>query len=337
MNNRSLPVLAAAGLFLLASLCPFPAYFSARAKEEIPVSRAECVLEASSRRILFGKDENLPLPMASTTKILTAILILDDLGLKEEVEIPKEAEGVEGSSAYLKAGDVYTVEDLLYGLMLRSGNDCAVTLALYHSGSIEAFAQKMNEKAAFLGAQDSHFCNPHGLPAAGHHTTARDLALITAYAMQNSDFVKIVSSKYYEPRHYQNKNKMLSGFEGATGVKTGYTLQAGRCLVTSAARGGMTLVCVVLNSPKMYERSAQLLEDAFSKYTLAELVKEGQTFGGCLARHGFCYPLSKGEREKVRIFVKTSDPLPQRRGEFAGILSITLENSLIFSENLFIM
>ena len=167
------------------------------ASAQAPVSRAECVVEVSSRRLLSERNAQTPLPNASTTKILTAILIIDDCCLKDEVEIPARAAGTEGSSIYLKAGDRYTVEELLYGLMLRSGNDAAVALALHHSGSIETFAQAMNEKAAMLGATDSHFVNPHGLHDDDHYTTAADLALITAYAMRNDLFREIVSAKKY--------------------------------------------------------------------------------------------------------------------------------------------
>ncbi len=333
MTKRILSLLAAGFAALLLLLCAAP-YEPARAATE---SRAECVVEVSSRRILHEKDASRPLPMASTTKILTAILIIDDCDLSETVTIPKAAEGVEGSSVYLKAGERYTVEELLYGLMLRSGNDCAVALALHHSGSVAAFARKMNEKAALLGARDSFFVNPHGLPAEGHRTTARDLALIAAYAVENEKFSEIVSTKYYAARHWQNKNKMLWNFEGATGVKTGFTLLAGRCLVTSAEREGMKLVCVVLNSPQMYERTAELLGNAYAAFSLVKLFDKTKPIDGLVGKSDFCYPLTEAEREKVGYSTDLLDPRPARVGDFAGTISITLENSLIFSQNLYIM
>lgn len=300
-------------------------------------SRGECVVEVTSRRFLQEKSGDMPLPMASTTKILTAILVIDDCALNEEVTIPQAAQGVEGSSAYLRAGEKYTVEDLLYGLMLRSGNDCAVALALHHSESIEAFAQKMNKKAALLGATDSYFCNPHGLPAKGHHTTARDLSLIACYAMENPIFEKIVSAKYYARHNWHNKNKMLWDFDGAIGVKTGFTVNAGRCLVTSAERNGMKLVCVVLNSPQMYERSAELLNEAFDGYGMVELCDNLQPYEGFALQRSFSYPLTESEREKISFRTETISPMPKKHGEFAGTLQIFLENDLIFSQNLFIM
>ena len=300
-------------------------------------SLGECVAEVSSRRILFEKDGERNLPMASTTKILTAIIVIEDCDLNDTVVIPQAAQGVEGSSVYLRAGEEYTVEDLLYGLMLRSGNDCAVALALHHSGSIEGFAQVMNQRAVSMGAEDSLFRNPHGLEAEGHHTTARDLALIAAYAMENPTFQQIVSTKYYEKQNWQNKNKMLWNFEGAVGVKTGFTMHAGRCLVTSAEREGMKLVCVVLNSPQMYERTAELLEGAFSKYKMKELCDSTKPYEGYRISGSFSYPLTKDESDKISYQTELISPPPERQGDYAGIMRIFLENSLIFSQNLYIM
>lgn len=174
------------------------------------------------------------LPMASTTKILTAIIILEDCDLNEIISVPKQAELAGGSSVYLREGDQISVRDLLYGLMLRSGNDCAVSLAIRHSGDLKAFAQAMNERAVRIGAEHSHFCNPHGMPDENHYTTARDLAIISAYAMNNETFREIVSCQYYEAKSWKNKNKMLFDYDGAIGIKTGFTTRAGRCLVTAA-------------------------------------------------------------------------------------------------------
>lgn len=294
-------------------------------------------MEISSRRILHGQNQSALLPLASTTKILTAIIIIDDCDLDEEITVPRAAAGTEGSSVYLKAGEVYRVEELLYGLMLRSGNDCAVTLALHHSGSIEKFAQVMNEKAEYLGATESHFVNPHGLPDERHRTTARDLAFISAYAMENPKFREIVACKYYEPRNWRNKNKMLIEYEGAIGVKTGFTVKAGRCLVTAAERNGMTLVCAVLDSPQMYERTAELLDNAFSAYSLKELCSSQTGVEGYAVEYSFSYPLTEEEVEKVHIETERINPAPTRTGDFAGQMKLYLENSLLFSQNLYIM
>ncbi len=298
-------------------------------------SRAECVLERTSRRILHATDAERALPMASTTKIVTALVILEDCDLAEEIVIPKQAEGVEGSSVYLKAGERYSVEALLHGLMLRSGNDCAVALALHHSGSVSAFARRMTERAALLGATNSNFVNPHGLPAEGHHTTARDLAILAAYAMENEDFARIVSCTHYAPCGWHNKNKFLYRYDGATGIKTGYTLQAGRCLVSSAQRAGMELVSVVLNSPQMYERTEELLDRCFSQYQLYELCAAGE-YEGYQIRAAFSYPLTQEEREGVRYHTQLFEGA-QPQGAPVGILKISLENRLLFSQNLYMI
>ena len=322
---------------LTAFIALFVTASPGRKADAAMAARGECVVEVSSRRILHEKDAGTFLPMASTTKVLTAILILDDCDPEETVVVPKAAEGVEGSSVYLRAGDSYTVKDLLYGLMLRSGNDCAVTLALHHSGSIEKFSEKMNEKAALLGAEGSFFVNPHGLPDSRHHTTARDLALISAYAMENETFREIVSCKFYEPRGWQNKNKMLFNYEGAVGVKTGFTVAAGRCLVTCAERKGMTVLSVVLNCPEMYERTAELLDHAFEIYALFDLCDSSEPWEGYEIKCGFSYPLKKTELRALRFSSELLDPLPQKKGEVAGQMKIYLENSLLFSQNLYII
>lgn len=299
--------------------------------------RGECVVEVSSRRFLHAYGADVRLPMASTTKVLTAIILIEDCNPDEVVTVPKQAEGAEGSSVYLRAGDELTVRDLLYGLMLRSGNDCAVTLAVHHSGSVEAFARVMTARAAAMGAEHSSFRNPHGLPDEDHYTTARDLALISAYAMENETFREIVSCKYYEPRGWKNKNKMLWEYEGAIGVKTGYTVAAGRCLVTSAERNGMRLVSVTLNCPQMYERTAELLDGAFESYQMIPLCDAAAGWEGFAIRSGFAYPLKKTELRGLRFATETVEPLPEHAGEFAGKMEIYLENSLIFSQNLYMM
>ena len=301
-------------------------------------SKAECVMEVNSRRVLYESHGDLRLPMASTTKIVTAITVLENCdNLSKGFSIPSEAVGVEGSSVYLKENDVYTVEELLYGLMLRSGNDCATALALYCSGSVGDFTAKMNETAQKAGALHSNFENPHGLPAKEHYTTARDLTAISCYAMHNTVFREIVSTKFYEPRGWQNKNKMLFHYEGGIGIKTGYTKEAGRCLVTAAQRGGMTLVCSVLNSPQMYERSAQLLDDAFHAYENVKLLSKGEEFSveGKRAKinEEFSFPLLEEEKELLEYKITPQKELYNK--EIIGQLEILLAKRLLFSTNLY--
>ena len=332
MRNKSVLLLAC--IFLIAGLTFGRGMVIVEAEQP---AQGECVVEVSSRRILHAKNASLPLANASTTKIMTALVILEDCPLDDKVTIPAEAAGVEGSSVYLRAGEEYTVEELLYGLMLRSGNDAAVALALHHSGSIAAFAQVMNERAILLGATDSCFVNPHGLPDERHRTTARDLALISAAAMENETFRTIVSTRCYAPRGWYNKNKLLSSYEGACGVKTGYTMQAGRCLVSAAERAGMTLVCVVLDCPPMYERSAELLDRAFADYMLVRLTDKQEGVNGFAIDHDFSYPLTEQERTEIRIMQELVEPLPKTAGSIAGQIRIFLANDLLFSQNLYIM
>lgn len=326
----------------LCASCSSPC-FKATAENYVE-AKAECVMELNSRRVLYEARGDTRLPMASTTKIVTAATVLENVSdLKEKVEIPAQAAGVEGSSVYLKAGDVYTVEELLYGLMLRSGNDCAVALALHCSGSVARFAGQMNETAQKAGALASRFENPHGLPQANHYTTAHDLTLITCYAMQNPVFRTIVSTRYYEPRHWKNKNKMLALYDGGIGVKTGYTKEAGRCLVTAAKRDNMTLVCTVLNCPTTYERSAKLLDDAFSAYHNERVLSADEIFtlndGKTQAKAGkdFYYPLLQEEREWIEIRTKKLETRKnkEKSGEIVGQFEIYLSKQLLFSGNLY--
>lgn len=305
--------------------------------------RAECVMEQNSRRVLYETRGDVRLPMASTTKIATAITILEHCeNLKTEVKIPKEAEGIEGSSAYLKKDEIYTIEDLLYGLMLRSGNDCATALALFCSGSIADFATQMNQTAQKAGALATKFVNPHGLPCVGHYTTARDLSLITCYAMENPTFRAIVSTKYYASHNWKNKNKLLFNYENAIGVKTGYTKEAGRCLVSAAKKGEMTLICSVLNCPDMYERSEELLEDAFSAYEYVKLVDENEIFDigeseyQGKTRENVYYPLLPEEKELLSVKItKINDKRKDENGEIIGQIQIFLAKRLLFFKNLY--
>ena len=307
---------------------------------------AECVMELNSRRILYEKNGDLRLPMASTTKILTAITILEETDdIKKEIAVPSEAIGVEGSSIYLKAGDNYSIEDLLYGLMLRSGNDAATALALTSSNSVNEFAVKMNKTAQKAGAIQSNFVNPHGLPCDNHYTTAIDLSLITCYALKNPTFAKIVATRFYEPRQWQNKNKLLRLYDGAIGVKTGYTKQAGKCLVSAAQKDGMKLVCTLLNCPNTYERTIELFDDCFANFQNVTLLDEMDVFEitdfskslQAQAKEKFSYPLRDEEKDYIENRIIPAKNLKKRikKGEIVGQIEIYLLKRLLFSANLY--
>lgn len=327
--------------FILCAIiytCVFPIK-SLTVQAQTPTEgKAECVIEINSGRILYEARGDFRLPLASTTKVLTAATVLEICNnLDAEIEIPIEAEGVEGSSVYLKAGEKFTVKDLLYGLMLRSGNDCAVALALHCSGSIAEFSARMNEIAQKSGALNSHFENPHGLPSKNHYTTARDLCYITRYAFKNPIFAEIVSTEYYPSKGWTNKNKLLKRYDGAMGVKTGYTKEAGRCLVSAAKRENMALICVVLNCAQMYERSSQLMDDAFSTYHYTPLLRKGTHLSldqieGKVAED-YYYPLSAGESEQLEIRT-LGIKLPQSK-KIVGQFGIYLSKRLLFSGNLY--
>ncbi len=333
------------------ALCPSVMLSIPRIKTQVVsaqegVSRAECVMEKNSRRILYESRGDVRLPMASTTKIVTAATVLSLCrDVEERFTVPKEAVGIEGSSVYLKEGEEYSVKDLLYGLMLRSGNDCATALAYHCSGSVEGFASKMNVTAEKAGALNSRFKNPHGLPCEGHYTTARDLTSITCYAMQNPTFKEIVSTRYYSPCGWKNKNKLLYSFEGAIGVKTGYTREAGRCLVSAAEREGMTLVCTVLGCSPMYERSTVLLNDGFDAYRYVEILQEEEVFAvgegkNCMrgyVKQSYSYPLLKEEESLVeyRTIALKNPQIGENNEEIIGQLEIYLLKRLLFSTNLY--
>ncbi len=322
-------------------------------------AKAMCVMEASSQRVLAQKNSSAQLPMASTTKIMTAITAIESgVDLNKVFEISPRAVGVSGTSLYLRAGEKFTLRDLLYGLMLISGNDASVAIGEYVGGSVEKFIEMMNKKAQAIGATNSHFDNTHGLDSKNHYTTAYDLALITSYAMQNPTFKEIVSTKNIKitnsdgkNRYLKNKNKLLSSLEGCNGVKTGFTDDAGRCLVTSCERDGMDVVCVVLNCGPMFEESAALLDKAFKEYHLVDLtsgyafktklkVESGQQDYVKIGTYGsYYYPLRTDELKKVKYkyTIDESVEAPVESGRAIGQVEIFIDNDLHFSEKIYTM
>lgn len=276
-------------------------------------------MEQSTNRILWSENEHEKCYPASTTKILTAILAIENLPLEKIVTVPKAAEGVEGSSIYLRCGQKISVRDLLFGLMLRSGNDAAVALAIETSGSVEDFATLMNLKAKSVGAVNSHFSNPHGLDDKTHYTTAYDMALIAAYAYQNDEFCKIASAKKAtinvdgENRFIANKNKLLAIYDGANGVKTGYTKRDGRCLVGGAKREGMQVVSVVFNHSDMWNDTVRMLDFAFDNFKMTPveqgLLSKGENKVICPSAvlenddwSRVYYPMKKDGSERLVMF-----------------------------------
>ena len=276
-------------------------------------------MDAQTGRILFEKNMDHRSLIASTTKIMTALVVCEQSNVLDRMRIPKEAVGIEGSSMYLKEGEVLTVQELLYGLMLHSGNDAAVALAIYCGGTVEGFVELMNDKARLLGLSGTHFANPNGLDHPEHYSTARDLARLAAYAMENPIFSKTVSTKTLTlgRRSMKNHNKLLWMVEGADGVKTGFTRAAGRVLVSSATRDGRRLIAVTIHDPNDWQDHKNLLEEGFRNYQQRQIVAAGQQVGcryvingvedsvPLLAVEDFHYPLMAGE--SVTVIVPNPD------------------------------
>ncbi len=246
-------------------------------------SRRYIVYDRISKSMIIGKNEDVKSAMASTTKIMTTIVILEKTDLNETVTVSAKAGGTGGSRLGLKRGDKASVRDLLYGLMLRSGNDAAVALAEHVGGSVKEFAELMNEKASELGLTNTHFVTPHGLDDANHYTTALELAKLTDYAIDNETFAKIVGTKSTtiyinnQPRQINNTNELLGMLNGVVGVKTGFTNNAGRCLVTETKRNNMDIITIVLGADTKKDRtkdSVNLIEYTFSKYKMYNLEEQ---------------------------------------------------------------
>lgn len=270
--------LALAGILLC---CPLPAV---RAEGTVPnVSAASAVLmDADTGRVLYEKDGRTRRLIASTTKLMTALVALEsghDLG--ETVTVAQPWTGVEGSSIYLRPGEEVSLETLLYGLLLRSGNDAALAIAGYCGGTVEEFVSRMNRKARELGMTDSSFANPNGLNAEGHYSSAYDMALLGRACLENETLAKMVATRSITlgARTFTNHNKLLWRYEGCVGMKTGYTEKAGRTLVSAARRDGVTLICVTLNAPSDWADHAALFDYGFANYKARQLTRSGERVG----------------------------------------------------------
>lgn len=302
---------------LLAAFAVFAVFDTALAEtkgEEPIIDAAGAVLmDGMTNKVLYAKTAHEKLPMASTTKIMTAILAIEHGNLDSTVNVPKEAFGTEGSSMYLRLNEKLSLRDLLYGLMLLSGNDAAVAIAIHIGGSIERFASMMNEKAKEIGANNTNFVTPNGLHDDAHYTTAYDLALIAAHAMRNDTFREIVSTTYYRAetgeviRTFKNKNRLLWEYEGGNGIKTGYTSVAGKCLVFSAERDGTTLIGVVLKCPQMFDAAKALLDYGFGAFSKVKLISSGDSVARVRVEGAKKSTLALCVKEDIMILLKNGD------------------------------
>ena len=323
-------------------------------------AKAMVTIEANTKRVLYEKNKDERLPMASTTKIMTALCALESgSNLDEEFEIDPRAVGIEGTSMYLRKGEKLCLRDLLYGLILPSGNDASCTIAYRISGSIEDFVALMNKKAKELNLVNTNFVNPHGLDAKDHYTSAYDLAIITAEALKNPEFVEIIGTKSKsvkgaggeqgELRFLKNKNKLLTSFEGCTGVKTGFTDMAGRCFVASSKRGDLSVISVVLNCGPMFEECAMLMEKAFEEYNYIEVLepylfyRKAPVLKGkenevkLWTKQGFYYPLTKEESLKISYDYEIDENLiaPLEKEQVVGKLTIKLCDEVLFETEIY--
>ncbi|MGI6161331.1 MAG: D-alanyl-D-alanine carboxypeptidase family protein [Christensenellales bacterium] len=319
-------------------------------------AQAAVMMEASSRRVLYQKNSHQRMPMASTTKIMTAIVAIENGNLQDTITVSENASGIEGSSIWLEVGERMTLSDMLYGLMLSSGNDAAVAIAEHIGGSVDGFIDMMNSKAIDIGAEDTVFMNPNGLHDDNHFTTAYDLALISCYAMENNVFAEIVSSQYKNisweghqwERSLRNKNKILWQYEGGNGVKTGYTKAAGRCLVSAALRDEMQIVTVALNCPDMFIQSMNLLDYGFDAYEMRTVFSRGQKLGRIDVEQGTGVSIEavceddmklpvKKEGEELDAIIELPDIIeaPVKKGDVIGSASVYINGGLLAQSRLY--
>jgi len=310
--------------------------------EAIPAAKAACLVELHSGRVLYEHNADAPLPMASTTKVMTALLALEQARLSEPVTCSDTAFGVPGTSIYLGIGETLTMEEMLQGLMLASGNDAATAIAEHIGGTVEGFADLMNARALALGAANTHFANPHGLPGGNHYTSARDLARIACEAMRLPDFRRIVSTQRASipwagrdySRQLRNKNRLLGEYPGATGIKTGYTRAAGRCLVFGAQRDGLEIVGVVLGCPGWFDVAEELMDAAFAAFRQVTLLNAGESvrfvpvsdglFDGvdAVLRAPLSAPLRQDESPALQVDLPAGLAAPVRAGEPIGTIRL---------------
>ncbi len=310
---------------------------------------AYVLMEEDTGRVLYAQNKDLKLPMASTTKVMTALLAIENADLNEKVVTSSTAFGVPGTSIYLETGEVLTMQDMLYGLMLQSGNDAAVAIAEHIAQTESNFAKLMTERARQIGCNNTCFQNAHGLPKEGHYATPYDLALITREGMKHDFFRTLVSTKHakipwnnkpYE-RVLTNKNKLLSTYEGATGVKTGYTSSAGRCLIFSAKKEDLSLIGVVLNCPDWFSYAERILDQGFKNYQSTSFYQAGDVVTTAHVQNGVSEklplitlqevkaPFKNGREKQIVCHVDQNITAPVQKGQTLGYVMLKEDDVLI--------
>lgn len=327
------------------------------AKEDIDSSAlGMVVLEGNTNTVLYSKNEHERMPMASTTKIITAILAIENCeDLDQKISISEKAVGIEGTSIYIKSGEELTMRELLYGLMLASGNDCAVAIAESLGGE-EVFVDMMNRFAKDLGLINTHFDNPHGLDSDNHYTSAYDLAVMTSYALKNETFREIASTErmvipkndIYQARYLKHKNKLLFTEENCIGVKTGFTDNAGRCLVNAHEEDGMQIISVVLNCQPMFEECKRLTDLALNNYMMKEFIKPYNFVSnlevedskkmeiGVITIKGFTMPILKSEENNYEVKYNLPEKItaPIELNQKVGSVDVFYNGESIYHDDL---
>ncbi|MEW9082028.1 D-alanyl-D-alanine carboxypeptidase family protein [Caldanaerobacter subterraneus] len=350
------------------------AFLSVPAHAETPqppeiVGPTAVLMDFTTGQVLYDKNMHKRMYPASTTKILTAIIALEKGKLDDVVTCSENVTKIEGNSIFLSPGEQLTLEQLLYALMLESANDAAIAIAEHIGGSVENFAKMMNEKAREIGAYNSHFVNPNGLPDENHYSTPYDMAQIARYAMQNAEFRKIVSTLHYQipptnkfdkPRDLWISNRLLKPsrfhYEGADGVKTGYTVAAGQVLVASATRDGHRLISVIMGDEgiNIWTDTIKLLDYGFQNFSLVKVTQKDEVItsielgkGGfklpLIAQKDFYYEVPKGKENSIKteVVLKEDIKAPIQKGEVLGYIKYTLDgkeigtNPLIASEDVY--
>ncbi|AKL95335.1 D-alanyl-D-alanine carboxypeptidase DacB [Clostridium aceticum] len=347
-------MLKKAGIFSFILITLLSVNFYRFSEDVYANGRSSIVIDVETGRVLYENNIYEQLPMASTTKIMTALLAIENIPSDKKVKVHPKAQGIEGSSIYLEANEKVRMIDLLYGLMLRSGNDAAGAIAYEVSGSIEEFAQLMNARAKELGAKHTNFVNPHGLHDENHYTTAYDLALITREALKNPVFKEVVKAKFWTAerdgyKHFANKNKTLSICEGGDGVKTGFTKRAGRCLVSSATRNNMQFVAVTLNDGDWFNTTNELINRCFEEYEPYTVFEKDDLVKHVSVEDGkkdllsinvpttLVIPVKQEEKDKIISVIKAPEVLqaPVIKGQKVGQILTYLDGNLINTTDIF--
>lgn len=343
--------------FILSIILLTPKINKLFAEEIMAPAKSMVVIEGNTNTVLYSYQKDLQLPMASTTKIVTAILSIEKAtDINESVKISDLAVGIEGTSIYLKNDETLTIYQLLQGLMLASGNDCAVALAEHFGGTSE-FVEEMNNFASRLNLKNTHFENPHGLDSENHYTSTYDLGIITSYALKNEIFREIVSTKYFtiegngisNERYLKNKNKLLFSVENCIGVKTGFTDNAGRCLVNASEKDGMQIISVVFNCGPMFEECNRLTNLAYNEYVMYEFIKPYNYVSdilvedgnkpkiGAITLMGYEIPVKISEIEMYKVEFDLPDKLiaPLDENEVVGKVKVLKNNDTIYEADLY--